>query len=68
MVEEKLDLKIEEHIFPLAKNELVKVATKLERKEEDIEGKSRRVLSKLARKSVETNFTNLAKTLEIELP
>ena len=41
---EKLDLKIEEDILSLDVNELVKLANKLELGEENIEGKSRRVV------------------------
>ena len=52
---EKLDLKIEEDILSLDVNELVKLANKLELGEENIEGKSRRVLSKLVRKSIDEN-------------
>ncbi len=48
---EKLDLKIEEDILSLDVNELVKLANKLELGEENI-GKSRRVLSKLVRKTM----------------
>ncbi|CAB4034365.1 Transposon Ty3-G Gag-Pol poly [Paramuricea clavata] len=52
---EKLDLKIEEDILSLDVNELVKLANKLELGEENIEGKSRRVLSKLVRKTIDEN-------------
>jgi hypothetical protein len=52
---EKRDLKIEEDILSLDVNELVKLANKLELGEENIEGKSRLVLSKLVRKTVDEN-------------
>ncbi|CAB4027359.1 Hypothetical predicted protein, partial [Paramuricea clavata] len=44
-----------EDILSLDVNELVKLANKLELGEENIEGKSRRVLSKLVRKTIDEN-------------
>ena len=52
---EELDLKIEESVLSLDINELATLANKLALKQEDIEGKSRRVLSKLVRKTIDTN-------------
>ena len=52
---EELDLKIEEYILSIDINELATVANKLALKQEDIEGKSRRVLSKFMRKTIDTN-------------
>ena len=53
---EELDLKIEEYyVLSLDINELATLANKLALKQEDIEGKSRRVLSKLVRKTIDAN-------------
>ncbi len=50
---EELDLKIEEDILSLDINELTKLANELKLDEESIQGKSRRVLSKLVRKTID---------------
>ena len=78
---EELDLKIEESVLSLDINELATLANKLALKQEDIEGKSRRVLSKLVRKTIDTNvdkyesfqkkveyLEKLQETLNIEPP
>ncbi len=50
---EELDLKIEEDILSLDINELTKLANELKLDEESIQDKSRRVLSKLVRKTID---------------
>ena len=64
---EELDLKIEEDILSLDVNELTKLANELNLDEESIQGKSRRVLSKLVRKTIDQNVElceNVTKKVE----
>ena len=64
---EELDLKIEEDILSLDINELTKLANELKLDEESIQGKSRRVLSKLVRKTIGQNVElceNVTKNVE----